>query len=319
MRVRRGLLFWGLFLIPFGAIPLLVRAGLFDAGAAGDILPLWPLALIAVGLVLLVSRTRVALAGTAVVAIVLGSLAGTAVASGPAWVGSAVGCRQADSMAADLDRTGTFDGPATVALALRCGSVALTTRGGSDWQVSAAHAAPAPTILASGTQLSVTSPAENDGRQQTWSIAAPADRLDMLQLTATATSATFHLDGAHLTQLSAHLDAGDLLIDAGAATITRLDVSVDAGRARIALGPGGATSGRIAVDIGAIDLCVPADVDLRLTVNEDVTFVTNLARQGLTDEGGVWRRFGAPGAPTIELTITGDVANLTLDPQGGCR
>ncbi|HXR27339.1 MAG TPA: hypothetical protein VN771_05700 [Candidatus Baltobacteraceae bacterium] len=36
MHVRRGLLFWGFFLLPLGAIRLLARAGLFDMGVAAD-------------------------------------------------------------------------------------------------------------------------------------------------------------------------------------------------------------------------------------------------------------------------------------------
>lgn len=36
MRIRRGLLFWGLFLIPLGGIPLLARAGTIDAARFAD-------------------------------------------------------------------------------------------------------------------------------------------------------------------------------------------------------------------------------------------------------------------------------------------
>ena len=36
MRIRRGLLFWGLFLIPLGVIPLLAREGVIDLSGIGE-------------------------------------------------------------------------------------------------------------------------------------------------------------------------------------------------------------------------------------------------------------------------------------------
>ena len=49
MRIRRGHLFWGLLLIPLGAIPLLVRAGTLDATRLGDTGRFWPLTLCRIG------------------------------------------------------------------------------------------------------------------------------------------------------------------------------------------------------------------------------------------------------------------------------
>ena len=70
--IRRGLLFAGLFLIPVGAITLLVRAGTLDAEAFADIWRFWPLILIGFGIAILLGRSRVASVGTAIAAVVLG-------------------------------------------------------------------------------------------------------------------------------------------------------------------------------------------------------------------------------------------------------
>jgi hypothetical protein len=100
--------------------------------------------------------------------------------------------------------------------------------------------------------------------------------------------------------------------------VDRLDVMLNAGRARITLGPG-ATTGSISVNAGAIELCVPAGAPLRLNVNDQLTFVKNLADRGLQQSGTIWHRAGSAGASLIDLTIEGNVASFTLDPNGGCR
>ena len=92
MHVRRDLLFAGLFFIPLGAITLLVRAGTIDADALLDAPRLWPLMLVGLGLALLLGRSRAASLGTAVVALVLGVLVGSAIASGNVWIGNVAEC-----------------------------------------------------------------------------------------------------------------------------------------------------------------------------------------------------------------------------------
>lgn len=319
MHVQRGFLFWGLFLLPLGAIPLLVRAGALDVSSIGDAWRLWPLVLIAVGLAILIGRTRASLVGTALVAILLGSLAGTALAAGPQWISAGADCGLRTGTTEQLDRTGTFGGPATLRLDLRCGNVALTTQAGSDWRLRGTHDGPAPRIDANATGLTIVAPRGSDVRHQDWIVTAPSDRLEAVEVTANAAGATFHLDGAHLARLWAELNAGDILIDAGSATIDRLDVTMNAGRARIVFGPGGPVTGQVSVNAGVIDLCVPAGSALRIATEDQLTFITNLAQRGLTREGGAWQRAGTNGAPLIDLSIKGNAAALNLDPDGGCK
>src|ERR671915_1325793 len=82
MRVHRGYLFWGVFFVLLGAVPLADRLGLLAIDDLGGLGRLWPLAIIAIGVAVLVSRSRVALLGPLAAGLVLGSLAGVALASG---------------------------------------------------------------------------------------------------------------------------------------------------------------------------------------------------------------------------------------------
>ena len=116
--------------------------------------------------------------------------------------------------------------------------------------------------------------------------------------------------------MDAEVNAGDLRIDGSHATIARVGVSINAGRARVTLGPG-PTQGRLAANAGAIDLCVPHDATLVLHVTDQLTFAHNLGGRGLARDGNTWTRSGASGG-TIDLTIDGNAASFTLDPDGGC-
>lgn len=58
MRIDRGLLDWGAFLIVLGAVPLAARAGYLDTDTLRRAWELWPLVLIGIGLGLILQRTR---------------------------------------------------------------------------------------------------------------------------------------------------------------------------------------------------------------------------------------------------------------------
>lgn len=316
MRIRRGLLFAGLFFIPLGAVTLLVRAGTIDPEALDEVWRLWPLILIGFGIALLLGRSRAASLGTAVAALVLGTLVGGVIASGDVLVGSISDCGLSTGAPERLDESGSFGGLATVALDLRCGSVDLSTRPGSAWQVSADYQGSAPVVASTDRRLDVRVPA-TEGRHDDLTVITPATLLRAVDLTTNAGGGSLILDGAGLGLIKVDANAGDILIDAGRATVDRLDVMLNAGRARITLGSG-ATTGSISVNAGAIELCVPPDAPLRLDVNDQLTFVQNLADRGLQQTGTIWNRAGA-GPSLIDLDIDGNVASFTLDPKGGCR
>lgn len=317
MRVRRGLLFAGLFLIPVGAITLLVRAGTIDSQQLTELWKLWPLILVGIGIALLLGRTGYGAIGTAVAALTLGVIVGGAAASGGYWIGSFTDCGPGLNTSQTLDKSGTFSGPATVDLQLRCGSVTMTTGSSSDWTIAARYEGPAPIIDAGADALGVSVPDGVGVRHQDWTVTTPASQTSALRLTTNAATADVTLDGAALHKVEVDANAGDILVNGGSATIDSIDLSVNAGRARVTLA--GTVNGDLSVNAGAIDLCVPPNATLRLDVNDQLTFVTNLASRGLTRTGETWQRTGTADGGTIDLQVEGNAAAFTLDPDGGCR
>ncbi len=317
MRVRRGLLFWGLLLIPLGAIPLLVRSGQLDANRLIDAWRLWPVVVVGIGLAVLASRTRFALIGVAVVAVAIGSIGGAALAGGNIWLSAVGACGIGDEGTTAVDETGTFGGPATVRLQLDCGTVDFRAGDASIWSVHAAYRGDPPTVDGSQTGLDVRTPTGGPHRQD-WTISAPASSVTGLQLTANAASSTVDLGAAALDDLQANVNAGDVRISGGSAPIKHADLTMNAGRLRLTLGGSAATTGKLSVNAGAIDLCVPPDVGLRLDVQDQLTFVTNLSSRGLARNGSIWTRSASGSAQTIDLSVEGNAASFTLDPNGGC-
>lgn len=319
MRVRRGLLFWGLLLVPLGAIPLLERAGVVAASQLTEVWRLWPLVLVALGLGLLLGRGRAGPLGTALLALVLGILGGGALASGSGLIGDVGACGGLGPDATDQRReaSGTFAADATATIDVDCGSIDVVVVPGSDWTVDAGYRGEAPQIDASATSLTVRSPEGFGADRHTIAVALPADRAREIEVRANAGTGTLILAGATLAVLDAELNAGDLRLDATGATVDRLNVSVNAGRVRLTI-DAHPVAGDISANAGSIELCVPADVGLVLRVEEQLTFSHDLRQRGLTQDGSTWTRIGSAGAPIINLSIDGNAASFTLDPEGGC-
>jgi hypothetical protein len=316
MRLRRGLVFWGLLLIPLGGIPLLARAGVVPTDLIVDAWRLWPLVLVAFGLLLVVGRTRASLAATAIVAVLIGSIAGAAFAAGPPWVGLAANCGLASSGPTEqTDRSGTFDGAAGVRLDLRCGSLDLRPATNAGWSVSATSRGAAPVVTSSARRLDVVAPTGT--QHQAWTILVPAGPVDRLDLTTNAATSTLALDGIQLGSLDATVNAGDVRITVGSGTLEQIHATINAAALRVIAGSTD-LRGSMTVNAGGIDLCVPGDANLRLRVTDQLTFGHNLAGSGLTRDGsGVWVRAGSGG--TVDLSIEGNAAALTLNPKGGCK
>jgi len=317
VRVRRGLLFWGLFFIPLGGVPLLVRAGLIDANVVADAWRLWPLLLVALGLTLILGRGRAGALGTVVAALALGIVAGGALAASTPFIGNVGGCGATASTAdRHTERSGTFAGPAAVTLDMDCGTLDVSMTPGSDWHVLADHRGDPPRIESTVDTLDVHSPDVFGIRRQAWQIELPSDQTQTIGITANASSGTVKLAGATLDTLKADLNAVDLRLDATESRISQADISVNAGRVRIRTGTD--FHGSLTANAGQIELCAPPDVALRIRVQEQLTFAHNLDERGLTRSNDVWTRSGTSTGGLVDIEVQGNAANLTLDPDGGC-
>ena len=316
MRIRPGLLFWGIFFLLLGGIPLLVRARVLDANVLADAWRLWPLLLVALGVSLILGRTSAGLLGTALAAVVLGIAAGGALASGTNLIGNVGGCGPDTTTDQQLQDGGTFTGSATASFDLDCGALDLSTKQGSDWSVVAKYRGATPTLERTDTSITLSSPDGFGVRRQDWNVTVPTDQTGEVRIDANASSVTGRLGGAKLTDLHLSINAGDARIDASEGTLGRIDVSANAARVRLSVGSD--TTGSLSANAGSIELCTPPGAALSFKLAEQLTFAHNLDAQGLVKSGDVWTREGATGAPTIDLSISGNAANFTLDPVGGC-
>jgi hypothetical protein len=316
MRIHRGSLFWGIFFLLLGAIPLADRAGLIDVAAFVDPGRLWPLAIIAVGIVILLSRTTFALLGTVAAAIILGGLAGGAIAAGGDFVMNVGDCGgESRTNMQHVSRNGTLDAGAEVDLRFNCGTLGLTSGSGDAWSLEADHRGDAPAVDASPGRLAIRTPSTG-GRRHEWTVVVPRERIGSLDLQHNAGTARLDLTGTKLSHLDVEANAGDVVIIGDEATITGLEVSMNAGRARLTLG--GEARGTLQVNAGTLEVCVPANARLEIRVHEQLTFGTNLEQRGLTRNGDRWSRAGS-GGPLIELDVSGNAASFNLDPTGGCK
>lgn len=331
MRVDRGYLFWGIFFVLLGLIPLAEREGWIDVGGLGDVGRLWPLIIIGIGIAILASRTRLAVVATVAGAVVLGALAGTALASFGGGVFECV--RSGDPQLERTTQQGTLGPAGTVRLQIDCGDASVATAPGTGWTLDAGHAGGPPRVEASASQLRIR-PADGQPRRQDWSLVVPA-ALDTLDLDANASSATLRLGGATLGQLRTSLNAGDLRVTAPTSPMESLVIDVNAGdvdlvapstdianlrvdanAASVELSLGGTVNGTIDGAAMSVRVCVPPTASLRIEAGDDFAFSHDLDTSGLSRSGDVWERVGT--GPRISLRVGGTASSFTLDQTGVC-
>jgi hypothetical protein len=114
MTVRRGTLYIGVFLIGTGAVTLGVAVGVLDPNAVGNTVgALWPLAVIALGVGLVLRRSSAALGAGIVAALVPGLALGASIVAMPdlpaRWVDDAWTTRHAEVLDGPFGRAAAAD------------------------------------------------------------------------------------------------------------------------------------------------------------------------------------------------------------------
>lgn len=332
MRIDRGYLFWGIFFVLLGAIPLADREGWIQVGGLGDVWRLWPLLLIGIGAAILFSRTSVGLVVTVVAAVLLGSLAGTALTS---VGGGAFDCVRTGP-ATGLERTtenGSLTPSAAVEVRIDCGDLRVTTAPGSGWTLDAGHGGGPPRVRSSTNDLAIQ-PAEGAPRRQDWDLALPA-ALGSLRVDGNASSTSLDLAGVTLTRLRGTVNAGDLRVtaptgrmdslqleanagdvDLVAPSVDIADLDVQANAASVELRLGGSVTGTIDGAAMSVRVCVPTSASLDIRTTDDLAFSHDLRATGLTRTGDRWTRVGT--GPRVELTVGGTAASFTLADEETC-
>jgi len=321
MSYHRGLVFCGVALITGGAVALAAQQGYIDRDWLAGAWRLWPLILVAIGVSILASRTRFAIVGTIVAALVVGSAGGALLGVGPG--AAACGGSELDQFSTEQ---GSFRDAAQVTLDFSCGTLVVDTFDGSQWGVATGQGGDPARITADPESLNVESSPDGSwwsGGRQHWLVdLPPATTYQQLEVLANAADTNIGLGGGRFTSVSLNPNAGSLTLDLANARIDNLNLSLNAGSASITVADGADVTGSVSANAGSIELCTEGALAIMLTVDSSVAFSHNLDGSGLGRDGNTWSLVPSYPASTVvsyvNLHIKGNAASFTLNPEGGC-
>lgn len=325
MNVRRGLLNWGIFLLCLGAVPLAVQLGVLDRQTAADLLRLWPLILIGIGLGLLLRFSSLSALGGIVVAGTFGLLFGVLFAGGLPSATTACGSGQAAGP--ELTRDGVFSaGPVAVNLELTCAEFDVGRAPGQAWSVEAVTGDAEARIDSTATSLTMRSNDRNgfiftnDGRE-TWHVSLPADQPLSVNLTVNAASGALAVGLGPLERVNTTFNASDVRLDMSGSADNdspTLNGTLNASSVTAVL-PDGPISGNMTLNASSLTLCAAPDAALSIRY-QDTLSSHNFGAAGLTATGATWQTDGYAGAANqVRLDLNANVSSITLDRSGGCQ
>jgi hypothetical protein len=321
MRINRGLLNWGVFLVVLGAVPLAVRWGALDASVAGQLLRLWPLILIGLGLGLMLRFSQAAALGGVIVAATAGLLLGAVLAGGSAGISGA--CVNPNRATGPLEtRSSPFAGnEARLDIELSCVDLTVDAAGAGQWLVRADFSNGQPRLDMEPGRVQLRDRAggflgDADGRAVQVSLpSAPQTSLD---ITLNASSATVDPGSATLSGVGGTLNASDMRLDLGDSDMSAggLGLTLNASSGTLVLPRSGIDGVGITLNAASLTVCVDPSLGLAINASETLSS-NNFAQAGLTRSGDRWTVAGS--GPTITIGYTGNVSSITLDRSGGCQ
>ncbi|HEX7951003.1 MAG TPA: hypothetical protein VF494_11685 [Candidatus Limnocylindrales bacterium] len=320
MRVNRRFLYWGVFLVATGGVLVVAELAAVDSGTIADSLRLWPLAIVAIGVGLILRRTRFGVAGGLLAAAVPGLLLGGAFAVAPHF---SVDCGAHGTPVSFVTNQGTFDGPATVSVTSRCGTLVVDTATGSGWVLNGGNTDNrAPVVNATSRTLSIDSGATGgwrffDSGRDSWDLTLPTSRIDDLSLVVNAGRGQIDLAGAQLGRLDLTTNAAETIVDVSGASLTGLSGAVNAGLLSVHLPSGNDVSGSLTVNAGALQVCTPPGLGLRVTRGG---VLSGIKVNGLQVSGDTWQSPDYSSAThRADLNVVINVGAVEINPIGGCR
>lgn len=319
MRVDRRSLYAGLFLMAVGGVLVAADLRAVDAATLGDILRLWPLAIVALGLGLVLRRTQFSLATGMLAAAVPGLVLGGGLAVAPRFVGD---CAARGGPASSATQQGTFEGPASVSVRTGCGSFTVSTAPGNGWQLAAGNTAGRmPSVSSSAQSLSIGSSGDerwrflDDGRDS-WELILPTSEIADLSLVVNAGHGSVSLPGARIGSLALTANASQVVVDASEASVADLSGVVNVGSLSIKL-PDSDLTGSVRIGAGELHICAPPGVGLRVTTRGAAKHVMV---GSLEHVGAEWE---SPGYGTAtrhaDLRVSVNFGSVQIDPIGGCK
>ena len=320
MRVNHRFLYWGIFFVAIGGILVASDLRAVDTPTLTDVLRLWPLALVAIGLSIVLRRTRLSLPGLMLAAAVPGLVVGGALAVAPRFIGD---CGARGEPASVASTEGTFDGPATVTVRSGCGSLNVKTSPGNGWQFDAGNTAGrTPKIDSSPQSLSIDANGDNgpdflDAGRDAWYLVLPTSDIDSVSLVVNAGRGQVALPGARINRLALTANAAEMLVDASAASVANLSAVINAGSLSIHLPADSDVVGSLRVGAGQLQICSPPGVGLRVTSRGTAEMVRV---DGLQQHASEWQSPDyASATHRADLSVNVNFGVVEINPIGGCR
>lgn len=319
MPVNRRFLYWGILLVALGGVLVAAEGGAIDTPALTDALRLWPLAIVAIGLSLVLRKTRWSLAGLMLAAALPGLVLGAAFAVAPRFAGN---CGARGEVANAATTEGTFDGPATVVVRSGCGSLNVTTAPGDGWRLNAGNTAGrTPKIDSSARSLSIDATSDRgrsflDAGRDSWDLTLPTSDLDELSIVVTAGHGQISLPGARIQQLAVTVNAAETVVDASAASVADVSAVVNVGSLSMTLPGASDLIGSLRVGGGELRICAPPGLGLRVTSRG---VAGGVIVNGLEQQESDWQSPDyASATHRADLTVRATFGAVEINPLGGC-
>jgi hypothetical protein len=322
MRVNRRFLYWGVVLMAIGGVLVVADLTAVDTAMLTDLIRLWPIAIVAIGVSLLARRTRLALPALVAAALIPGLVVGAAFAVAPRFSGD---CGAHGDVASVVSDHGAFDGPADVSVRGGCGVLHVSTATGSGWSFEASSTratSNGPAVDATPTSLLVRAAGNgfdllDEGRSE-WDLVLPTSEINSLKLVVTTGDGQVDLSGARLGDLMLTANAGRAVVDASdAATLQSVSGVVNVGAMSLDLPSSSDFSGSFTVGAGKLDLCTPPDLGLRVDARSTGGSVSV---GGLDQFGSAWQSANYDTAPhRADLSVRVTFGAIDINPIGGCN
>ncbi len=320
MRVNRRFLYWGVFLVAIGGVLVATDLAAVDSSTITDALRLWPLALVAIGLGLVLRRTRFGLSGGLLAAAIPGLVLGGAFAVVPRL---AVDCGATGTPSSTATHQGAFDGPARISVSTGCGELIVNTAPGSGWQLQAGSTASrAPVVNDSSRTLSI----DAGGREgwhafntdrDAWNLTLPTSAIEDLSFVVNAGVGRIGLAGAQIGSLELTTNAAQTSVDLSEASVGSLSGKVNAGLLAFHLSATTDFVGSMDVNAGALQVCIPGGLGLRVHHSGVLNGITV---NGLHQSGADWQNPDyASAAHHADLNIDVNLGSVEINPIGGCK
>lgn len=322
MRVNHRFIYAGVFLVALGGILVATDLGAIPNDTLVQVLRLWPVAVIAIGLGLVLRRTRIGLGTGMLAAAMPGLLLGGAFAAAPRLAGN---CGSEATSGPVYTDGGSFSHvPVAVFVTTGCGSLHLGIDQSLDsWSLTADRTSGAqPRVDATTESLSIGPGGPDDWHilgngRDTWQLALPWQAIySTLNVEANANRADLDLTNGQLQHLDITGNAALVRVDATGAVIGDINARIKVGELRLQLPATSDVTANIRIAGGRTLICAPPGVGLRLTFTGQLR---DVSIGDLKETATNWESAGYETAIYhANVSVRADVGGIEINPTGGC-